>query len=278
MGIPIAIPASVPYNGSLQGYPTKFLKKAPEGPKVVSLQIDFAVNGGPNNCVAVNLNVLNVPPLSQIAAIWVDNSSNNFATEIVFQDTGFRVTVPPLTGEFHPVLTNYLSFVVFNQGKATGKSICNIFVMNEHIDGFANNENIPGVNYVIDSNGNIVPLLVGDLYQFTQMLALTSGLHSVNLIDAGVYPNWSLIQFEINAVVSAGTGGSVGIGDGSALVGDVIFGATIETASVPFMKDYQVSGIQLQSKHGPTTNLVSVVNVDAASTMTVYYNIYFSTA
>jgi hypothetical protein len=66
----------------------------------------------PGNAVQINVQGGGVQPLSQIVAIYVDNSRCGSTTSFIFIDSGFVLDVAPGAQGLYPVFTNAQSFFV----------------------------------------------------------------------------------------------------------------------------------------------------------------------
>lgn len=162
------IPPSVPYVGGYTGQPIILCNAAPEGPRGLQLSVDFFAQN--STCVYVNFQAGQVSnPISQIAALYVDNNSNPYPTEIYFSDTGFRFTVAAFSQSYVPVVAKALAFYVINGGGPGPQSPCNIWVLNTFIPGFSATEQYPGVIYTPrdGENGEAVPVAWAQTFQQT---------------------------------------------------------------------------------------------------------------
>lgn len=262
------IPQAVAYPGTLSGFPSSMCGMAPEGNKVQALQINWNTNTYPKLCTLVNLQAQGVSfsPISKISTLYVDNLSNDHATTFIFPDTGYRFTAPPLTADYWPVITNNLQFYVINEGLTTGDTT-NVTALNYYVAGADLNEQIPGVNYIIDSNGNIVPLLVADKYS-VQTIGSAVPADKI-LIAAGV--NWALAEFQINVSASGAASGIVQLLDGV----NPLFNSSWALASAGTIQLAYISGLQLMSVATPSTALIAHIVV-TTGTFTVDFNTYYS--
>ena len=89
--------------------------KPVEGDKFVSAEIDW-LSPGINNCVQFQLSGNSPVPLSQIAALYVDNARCGSDVTFLFGDSGFVLVVPAYCEGLYPVLTNALMFYVSAPG------------------------------------------------------------------------------------------------------------------------------------------------------------------
>jgi hypothetical protein len=69
-------------------------------------------------------------PISQIAALYVDNSLNPSNVVVVFPDTNFAVTVPANSSGYYPVITNGVRFFTYNQLVPTASDHTIIQILN----------------------------------------------------------------------------------------------------------------------------------------------------
>lgn len=268
------IPANtVAYPGIISGFPVKVCQTPQEGPRIVALMIDF--NKAPISqtdfSVFIDLTRGNVNPLSQIVLLNVDNTSNNFATEFIFPDTGFRTVCPPLTATKLPVITNNLQFYAVNTGSLSNKSICNIHVQNFNQAGFEVNENIPGVNYVVNSSGEIIPLAVADLYSSVLLSFSGSGTVASNLI---IVDKWVLTSFDIVFACPATSFQClVEILDGVTPVwqAQLIGSPNVVTPSI-----FSQNNLQLVSNSNPSNKLIASATSITITTYNISFNAYYT--
>src|SRR3974390_1783505 len=123
--MPLVLPPFAQYQQPL--VPLRGLWKAtpPEGDKFVSCELDWLV-GNPG-AIALSLSGNSPVTISQIVALYVDNSRCGSDVSFQFPDTGFELVVDAGASGLFPVLTNALNFyaVALNPA-ATDVTICQI--------------------------------------------------------------------------------------------------------------------------------------------------------
>ena len=117
--MPITIPPSIQYQGTLFSSPGAWNKKPPEGDRFISCEIDWGVPL--HSLAAVQFTLSNSPvEFSQIAALAVDNSRCAADVSYLFPDTGKQLTVAAGTQGIYPVITNALTFFATAPAALTG--------------------------------------------------------------------------------------------------------------------------------------------------------------
>ena len=104
----IRVPPSVNYQNPMNSVPAIWGGTPPEGARLIPLEIDWGQQGGPNNCVNINLYGGAAATISQIVAISIDNSDCGADVEFIFTDTAQTYTV----AAYQPIAT----FPVFTNG------------------------------------------------------------------------------------------------------------------------------------------------------------------
>lgn len=120
MPAPLVIPQSVNYSSPLIGRPARWRHEPREGDRVISAGISWgsANDGGPNNCVEVNCGQVQVNPLSQIAALYVNNLGSEADVSFLFISSQFKLTVPARSEGLFPVESSDTRFYVSAPGAA----------------------------------------------------------------------------------------------------------------------------------------------------------------
>lgn len=104
------------YRGNYVSLPAAMLKPPVEGNRSVPISILWTRDGtSPGNTVEFNAASQRVTPISQIAALYIDNSSNPSNVGVIFPDTNFMVTAPANSLGYYPVISNGLRFYAFNE-------------------------------------------------------------------------------------------------------------------------------------------------------------------
>lgn len=159
MSIPVTTPSAVNFPGPYIGNACRVGTGDGTVGREIAFSIPWNTQGGPNNCVNIDLRQNNVPPIQELRTLYVDNLSNSHATVIVMNDTNYRFVAPAFTCEFYPVITNGLQFTVYNVGEIFGDTT-NIIALNIEVDGPPQiNENIPDVAYQYIVGEGIFPVV-----------------------------------------------------------------------------------------------------------------------
>ncbi len=96
-------------------------KPPPEGDRFVNYDVVWGGGATPqDNAVQVNLQSGSTTIISQIVAIYVDNSRCGATASFVFIDTGFVLDVAPGAQGLYPVFTNALAFYAVASGALAG--------------------------------------------------------------------------------------------------------------------------------------------------------------
>ena len=118
-------PNTVNYQGQLYSVPSILRAPAPahEGDRFVPFAVDWNADttaGAGGRGILIDLTRGGVQPISQIAALWVDNSGCNADVQFLFLSTQTRVTVPAQASEMVPVSTNDVRFVMVAPNSGAG--------------------------------------------------------------------------------------------------------------------------------------------------------------
>lgn len=90
-----------------------------EGDQFVNIEVDWLVSP-PGNAVQFALSGNSPVSLSQIVALYVDNSRCGSDVDFIFPDSGFVITAPTHSQGLYPVLTNALMFYASAPAAALG--------------------------------------------------------------------------------------------------------------------------------------------------------------
>jgi hypothetical protein len=133
--MPLTIPQFSQYQGVLVPLRGLWNAKPPEGDRFLSAEIDWStVFGGflpLITCVQFAIGGNSPVALSQIAALFVDNSRCGADVQFIFPDSGFSLTVAAHNQVMMPVLTNALMFYV-NAPNAAGNDVTILQVLNSN--------------------------------------------------------------------------------------------------------------------------------------------------
>jgi hypothetical protein len=118
----IAITNEVPYGGQLLSVQSRQPQQPKEGPRQVPVSMNWLVDAiAPNYAITFNLiQSTGIQPITQIAALAVDNLSCDADVFVYFPDTQQRITIPAATCEIWPVFTNGLRFIAYAPEASTG--------------------------------------------------------------------------------------------------------------------------------------------------------------
>jgi hypothetical protein len=109
-------------NNMLAGVASLYGDEPTEGAGSIAVEIDWDTMGGANHVVAINPNASTAAQnqISQIASLFVNNSSSESDVTFVFTDTGLEITVPAGSGGVFPVVTNATQFFVQSDDPQVG--------------------------------------------------------------------------------------------------------------------------------------------------------------
>lgn len=106
--MPFTIPPFQQFQAPLIPLRGLWNRRPPEGDRFISAEIDWRTPGI-GNCVQFQLSA-GVVPISQVAALYVDNARCGSDVSFLFGDSGFVLAVPAYAEGLYPVLTNALMF------------------------------------------------------------------------------------------------------------------------------------------------------------------------
>jgi hypothetical protein len=107
--LPLTIPAFAQYQQPMIPLRGLWNSSPREGDKTVNAEIDWGMFGA-TTCVQFQLAGNSPVAISQIAALYVDNSRCGADVAFIFPDSAFQVTIPAHTQGLVPVLSNALMF------------------------------------------------------------------------------------------------------------------------------------------------------------------------
>lgn len=187
--MPLVLPPYVPYQGTPVQTPGTWNRKPREGDKQIQMEFDWSTQGGPNNCIYNNLSSGNVVPISQIAALAVDNSHCGVDVLFLFPDTGFKLNVPAFGGGVFQVFTNATAFYALAQG-AGGNDNTVVMVLNS----------LPPPISIQPTEEQTIASVSG--------VSLTANA-TTTLVAAGV--NGAIEAFDIGCAVDTGGAGEIAV-------------------------------------------------------------------
>jgi hypothetical protein len=102
------------FDGNYASLPVAMLKPPIEGNRAIPMNIAWAFDAmPPGYSIEFNAQARQTTPISQIAALYVDNTNNHSNVVIVFNDTNFELVVAANTAGFFPVVTNGVRFFIW---------------------------------------------------------------------------------------------------------------------------------------------------------------------
>jgi len=171
--LPFTIPPFQQYQGVMVPLRGLWNRKPPEGDRFVSAEIDW-LTPGINNCVQFQLSGNTPVPMSQIAALYVDNARCGSDVTFLFGDSGFLLVIPAYAEGLYPVLTNALMFYC-SAPSAAAADVTVLQILNSipptasvQLGQQQQSNNSVGINLAAAGTTQIVPLGVsGTLNAFT---------------------------------------------------------------------------------------------------------------
>lgn len=251
--MPITLPPFAQYQGQLVPLRGLWNKAPKDGDRFVNIELDWVSATANKSSVYVNLASSSAVPLSQIVALYVDNSRCGSDVDFLFPDSAFQITMPGNAQALFPVLTNSLGFYATATSPAAGDmtivQICN---------------SMPPPIPLLQARSQNADATVGGVSVATNSTTV--------IVAAGV--NGSLNAFSIGGGVTAGgSGGSVTLAlqDGT---GRKLWQSTF---SVPTnLRDTlqaALSGLDQRFVNG----LSLVVSATSGLTGTIVCNVYYTT-
>lgn len=184
-----------------------------EGFKVVPLQVNYKTK--PGQFISLGTNAAG-PIISQIAAIYVDNSQSTHSITLIFPDTNYQVNVAFGAQKMVPVLSNQsipnFYCMLDNVGETSATDVTNLFLLNQFMPEFSSGEDFFSTQqFGIGPGGQLFPF-------FSQGNAFTASLQGAG---GDLSPNgtteiynvkqWYMSLLDISLVVQSGDGSSLPI-------------------------------------------------------------------
>lgn len=268
MSIPITpslVANAIPYFGPFVAVPMNTCKQAPDGFKAANFQVTF--NLGADNPYLVDMGIGNPPPLSQLAALYVDAVNCSVDVIVLFPDTGYQIQISAGNSGLYPVFTNTGTPRFYVIAKQSAQSLCtiNFFALNQFVPEFINLNNTKSLQYGLwggDLNSALIPF---PFFACNDILIQNSGSKVYTQLPATVISNFGSRLFvyldgiTINAVVTASARTAYVLT--LSIQGDDIF-------DLPFVADSTVSHIQLLS----ITNFRLLKQISTSAVMTMSIN------
>jgi hypothetical protein len=163
--VPLSIPAFAQYQSPI--IPLRGLWNSPprEGDKFINCEIDWGSIGGSPAYSTVQFAFSGNSPvaLSQIAALYVDNSRCGVDCVFIFPDSGFQITMPAHTQGLVPVLSNALTFYASAPGATANDTtvfqVCNSMPPPIPLTQSSQqtNASVTGISLAVNASTPIVP-------------------------------------------------------------------------------------------------------------------------
>jgi hypothetical protein len=246
--VPLSIPAFAQYQAPL--FPLRGLwnSSPKEGDKQINVEIDWGTFGA-TSCVQFALSGNSPVALSQIVALYVDNSRCGADVSFIFPDTSFQVTIPAHTQGLVPVLSNALMFYASSPGAAVGDTT---------------------IAQICNSMPPPIPLTPSSTQQHVSGTGISlSTVATTPLVPAGV--NGTLTALSLNFNITTAGGVIVSIRDGA---GNSIWSDSINVTTVPTTIPINLSGLNLRFVNG-LNFVVTTTTFTAGPVVTV--NAYYTT-
>lgn len=214
--MPFTIPPFQQYQAPMIPLRGLWNRRPPEGDRFVSAEIDW-LTPGINNCVQFQLSGNSPVPLSQIAALYVDNARCGSDITFLFGDSGFILVVPAYAEGLYPVLTNALMFYC-SAPQAVASDISVVQILNSipppipvQLGQQQLSANVGAITLTTNGSTQLVANTVsGTLNAFTISLsgtaAATAGNVNISLIDGTGRTLWLY-----NFIVPANSGQNIEI-------------------------------------------------------------------
>lgn len=123
MPAPLIIPTAVAYPTVLTVFPSNWRRPPPEQEKFIPFSINWGNDGGPNNCVLIDIENKSTAPISQVVAIYVNAEGMQHDVQFVFQETQFTLTIPAGSTGLYPVPTVSRRFNVYAPDAASSENV-----------------------------------------------------------------------------------------------------------------------------------------------------------
>lgn len=239
-----------------------------EGLKSISMQFQF------NTLTGWQVNFPNSPnpPMSQLAAMFVDTTNCNFDVNIYFPDSGYQVRVEQQGGRMIPVLTGAKTgvlpsfYVLLDSGGQVDDSVCNIIAMNQFLPEFSSGEIQRIVTYGYGASGDLVPGLAQSTTFYYD--SGTAGLPAT-IINAN---QWFITSILINGFIEGtGNNSAMTLTDGTVPLATAWWSGTTGPTAQIFL---QIDPFNYISSGNGLLQLFSVgLNAPTAITYRLFVNI-----
>lgn len=229
-------------------------RRPPEGDRFVSAEIDW-LTPGINNCVQFQLSGNSPVPLSQIAALYVDNARCGSDVTFMFGDSGFLLVVPAYAEGLYPVLTNALMFYC-SAPQAVPSDVTVVQILNS----------IPPP----------VPVQLGQQQQATSLggIVIISN-NTTQIVPATVSGTLNTLSVSISAISGAGGTGSFTIvlidGTGKVLW---VHNFAMPANSTGATETIPVTGLKVRFTNGISAQITQSANlIGGGAVVNLYYSV-----
>jgi hypothetical protein len=121
----------VAFDGNYASLPVAMLRPPIEGNRSIPMNILWVQDAmAPGYAIEFNAAARQTTPISQISALYVDNTNNHSNVVIVFNDTNFELVVAANTAGFFPVVTNGVRFFLWPKLAPNAQDATYIEVLN----------------------------------------------------------------------------------------------------------------------------------------------------
>lgn len=251
------------YNTSqLTASSLKTCKAPPEGFKVVPLQVNYKTK--PGQFITLGTNAAG-PIISQIAAIYVDNSQSTHSITLIFPDTNYQVNVAFGAQKMVPVLSSEpipnFYCMLDNAGATNATDVTNLFLLNQFMPEFSSGEDFFSTQqFGIGPGGQLFPFF-SQGNAFTTLLGGSGAAfdQSVNVLIA---TQWYLSLLDCSVMVQNEDGGVGQLGISFSDIGQIYFQFYIPvTPAFEYTKVCSLNNMSIVSdSQGPLIMTAGYVN------------------
>jgi hypothetical protein len=228
-----------------------------EGDRYLSAEIDWLVQTSNLNCVCFTLHSNSPVALSQVVALYVDNSRCASDVSFLFPDTGFDLVVAAKNQGLYPVLTNALTFFVTAlQAGASDITIVQIL-----------NSMMPPIAIVATQS----PAAAAAAQNHVAVNGITVANSSTPVIAAGVNGTLNTIQIQFDLANAAGQHGTFALYDGT---GTLLWSAgyTIPAGQTFIQPVVNLQGLSLRFQNGINFTVTGSTFAGNSANVNLYYS------
>jgi hypothetical protein len=249
--VPLTIPAFSQYQSPLVPLRGLWNCKPQEGDKFVNAEIDWITSTGGYQAQQFSLSAGPVQ-MSQIVALFVDNSRSGADVSFIFPDSSFELVAPAHNQLLTPVLTNALSFYASSPQSIAGDVT---------------------ILQILNSMPPPIPIAPSSAQNVATEAPMAIANGTVQIVPATVSGTLNTLSISINAVAGASAGGAqFNLVDGT---GVQIWG-TIVSAAANSSQNIPINLTVLGKRFTNGLKLVTSANTLAANSYIVV-NAYYTT-